>query len=203
MLLNDLTGTLSKTKPTLCQLGDRPMWLYPGYMDATDRLFLDFSIRKLGQLAARIEDCLNRLTEEQIWVRGTENENSVGNLALHLNGNVRQWIVSAIGGRPDNRRRDAEFAARGGVTAAELTIGLRETVADAVGVLETLPAARLTERIRPQNYDVAVLEAVYHVVEHFAGHTGQIIYATKLLTGSDLGYYRHLKTTSAHAEQTP
>jgi uncharacterized protein DUF1572 len=84
-------------------------------MDSCEQLFLDYSVRKLRQLTGRIEDCLGRLTEEQIWARGAESENAVGNLVLHLSGNVRQWIVAAVGGRPDIRERDAEFGARGGL----------------------------------------------------------------------------------------
>ena len=171
-------------------------------MDSSAQLFLDYSARKLRQLTTRIEDCLGRLTEEQIWARGTESENAVGNLVLHLGGNLRQWIVSAVGGLPDTRRRDEEFAARRGPAPTGLAVRLRETVNQAAAVLETLPPERLTGHISVQNYDLTVLEAVYHVVEHFSGHTGQIIYATKLLTGKDLGYYRHLNT-AAHSEQTP
>jgi len=172
-------------------------------MVSSDRLFLDFSARKLRQLGGRIEDCLSRLTNEQIWARGTESENAVGNLVLHLDGNVRQWIVSAIGGSPDTRRRDAEFASRGGVGASALAELLRGTLSEAVAVIEALPADRLQEPLTVQSYHVTVLEAIYHVVEHFAGHTGQIIYATKLSTGEDLGYHGHLKTTAAHSEKTP
>jgi uncharacterized damage-inducible protein DinB len=172
-------------------------------MDLCGRLFLDYSVRKLKQLSGRVEDCLTRLTEEQIWARGAETENAAGNLVLHLAGNVRQWIVSAVGGLPDVRRRDEEFAARGGLPASGLAALLRETVVQAATVLEALPPERLSEQIRVQNYDVTVLEAVYHVVEHFSGHTGQIIYLTKLLTGKDLGYYRHLNRTAAQAEATP
>ena len=171
-------------------------------MDPSAQLFLDYSVRKLRQLTARIEDCLGRLTEEQVWARGAESENAVGNLVLHLGGNLRQWIVSGVGGLPDTRQRDEEFAARSGQTPTGLAAGLRETVDRAAAVLEALPPERLTGHIRVQNYDLTVLEAVYHVVEHFSGHTGQIIYATKLLTGKDLGYYRHLNT-AAHSEQTP
>ena len=94
-------------------------------MNNTDRIFLDFSVRKLELLTGRIESCLDRLNAEQIWARGSENENAVGNLALHLAGNVRQWIVSGVGGKPDVRERDAEFAARGGASAAELKQRLR------------------------------------------------------------------------------
>jgi uncharacterized damage-inducible protein DinB len=169
----------------------------------TARLFLDFSVRKLQQLAGRIEDCLARLDEEEIWARGTDSENAAGNLVLHLCGNLRQWIVAAIGGAPDLRRRDQEFAARGGMTVSDLAAHLRQTVQEATAVLAALPAERLEERLRIQNYDVTVLEAIYHVVEHFSGHTGQIIYATKLLTGKDLGYYRHVSGLAPHKEQTP
>jgi uncharacterized damage-inducible protein DinB len=171
-------------------------------MDSCDALFLDYSARKLAQYAGRIEDCLGRLTVEQIWTRGTENENSVGNLVLHLSGNLRQWIVSGVGGRPDTRQRDREFASRGGPAAPELLSQLHAAVSEAQPVIRSLDQQRLTEQVRIQNYDVTVLEAIYHVVEHFSGHTGQIMFATKLLTGTDLGYYRHL-SAAAHSEKTP
>jgi hypothetical protein len=76
-------------------------------------------------------------------------------------------------------------------------------VDEATAVIEALAPDRLCEHLVVQSYHVTVLEAIYHVVEHFSGHTGQIVYATKLLTGDNLEYYRHLKTTAAHAEQTP
>src|SRR5689334_21039574 len=88
--------------------------------DALQRQFLDHSIAKLRQYTDRIETCLGMLNQEQVWARGGENENAVGNLVLHLSGNVRQWIVSGVGNRADVRERDREFAARGGVTIAEL-----------------------------------------------------------------------------------
>jgi uncharacterized damage-inducible protein DinB len=165
--------------------------------------FLKYSADKLGQLCGRVEDCVAKLTHEQVWARGAESENAVGNLLLHLAGNVRQWILSGVGGAPDLRERDREFAARDNVDPAELTVRLRSTVDAAAEVIRSVPAARLTERIVVQSYDVSVLEAIYHVVEHFSGHVGQIIFATKLLTGEDLGFYRHLATTKAHSEQTP
>jgi uncharacterized damage-inducible protein DinB len=172
-------------------------------MDAAERIFIDYSIRKLEQLAGRIETCLAQLNEEQIWARGGEHENAVGNLALHLCGNVRQWIVSGIGGAPDTRQRDAEFAARGGHALPALQQRLRATVEEAAAVLRSLPPARLTEQVTIQNYDVPVLEAIYHVVEHFSMHTGQILFATKTLTGADLGFYKHLARAAAHGEKTP
>ena len=172
-------------------------------MDEAARILTDYSVRKLGQLTGRIEACLDQLTEEQIWARGGENENAVGNLALHLCGNVRQWIVSGVGGASDTRERDSEFAARGGVPAAELKRRLRTTVDEASAVIQKLPAERLTEHVVIQNYDIPVLEAIIHVVEHFSMHTGQLIFATKMLTGADLGFYKHLRSAAAYGQKTP
>ena len=159
--------------------------------------FLGYSASKLRELASRIETCLRELSEEQVWARGKENENAVGNLVLHLCGNVGQWIVSAVGHQPDHRLRDAEFAARGGVAKAELAARLRSTVEKAIEVIGGFSEDRLAERHSIQGYDVSVLEAIYHVVEHFSMHTGQIIFITKLLTTADLGFYRHLESAAA------
>jgi uncharacterized damage-inducible protein DinB len=170
---------------------------------ALDRIFLDFSTSKLRQLASRIDTCLAQLTEEQVWVRGGDNENAVGNLVLHLCGNLRQWIIASIGGEPDTRQRDAEFAARGGIDIPQLRERLAATVAQAAAVLDSVGAQRLAERLTIQGYEVCVLEDIYHVVEHFAMHAGQIIFITKMLTGADLGFYRHLSARSAPAEPVP
>jgi len=165
-------------------------------------IFLKFSADKLVQLSGRIEDCLGRLTPDQIWMRSSDNENSVGNLVLHLCGNVRQWIGYGVGGQPDLRDRDSEFAARGGLQPVELSQRLQATISDAAGISRHLAPERLPETRTIQKYDVTVMEAILHVVEHFAQHTGQIIFATKLLTGQDLGYYKHL-SKPAHFETTP
>jgi uncharacterized damage-inducible protein DinB len=164
--------------------------------------FLTFSAYKLAQLSGRIQDCLGRLSIEQVWTRNNDNENSVGNLVLHLCGNVGQWVGSGIGGKPDTRQRDAEFAARGDIQPAELSARLDETVAEAAGIIRNLPHGRLSEKTSIQAYDVTLMEAIYHVVEHFSQHTGQIIFATKLLTGEDLGYYKHLNQPK-HFETAP
>ena len=168
-------------------------------MEAT---FLKFSADKLEQLAGRIEVCLQKLDGDQVWMRGNENQNAIGNLVLHLCGNIRQWIVAKIGGESDDRARDSEFAARGGMTIPQLTAHLRSNVSQTVTILRALPPHRLTETVRVQAYEVTVLEAIYHVVEHFAQHTGQILFAAKLHTGDDLGFYKHLDKQS-HVEKTP
>ena len=171
--------------------------------DALHRLFLDCSVRRLELSLSRIEACLGKLTEEQVWARGSENENAIGNLVLHLAGNVRQWIVAGLAGAPDTRERDREFSARGDISIPELTERLRGIVAEAAAAIAAVAPERLAERVVIQKYDVSVLEAIYHVVEHFSLHMGQIVFATKLLTGSDMGFYAHLRASAAHREKTP
>ena len=165
--------------------------------------FLEYSADQLNHYTGRIEDCLGRLSADQIWTRNSDNENAVGNIVLHLCGNVRQWIIAGVGGAPDVRDRDSEFAARGGLAPADLAAKLKTTIAEAAQVIRSVPAERLKERkVIQKVYDQTVMEAIYHVVEHFAQHTGQIIFATKLLTGQDLGYYKHLNKPK-HLETTP
>jgi uncharacterized damage-inducible protein DinB len=167
-----------------------------------------YAADKLEQYCGRIETCIGKLTAEQIWTRGRDNENAVGNLVLHLAGNVRQWILHGVGGQPDHRQRDTEFAARE-LDVAELKQRLRSTVDEAAAVIRAVPAERLTEPVLIQKYDVTVVEAILHVVEHFSGHTAQIILITKFLTGEDMGFYAHLNSTKAsastqaHGEKTP
>jgi hypothetical protein len=165
--------------------------------------FLDFSADKLTQLMGRIEICANSLSNEQVWLRESESENAVGNLLLHLRGNVRQWILCGVGREPDDRQRDAEFAARLGDSAQELVANLRDTVNEAAVLIRALPSERLLDRMEVQGYQVTVLSAIYHVVEHFAGHTFQVIFATKRFTGKDLGFYRHLQGTQPRHEPVP
>jgi uncharacterized damage-inducible protein DinB len=166
------------------------------------RSFLNFSEAKLGQYVERIDACINRLSDDDVWSRGHATENSVGNLCLHLAGNVRQWIVVGIGGESGTRNRDAEFAAQGGQSRTDLIANLTHAVEAARRTIASVTAERLHETITVQGYQVTVLEAIYHVVEHFAGHTGQIIFATKALLGEDLGFYQHLKR-AGHGETTP
>jgi uncharacterized damage-inducible protein DinB len=150
----------------------------------------------------RIRECVAKLNDEQVWMRHGDHENAVGNLLLHLSGNMRQWIIAGIGGLPDTRVRDQEFATRGQMKRDELMLKLDSTVAEAVAVLKAVSPERLLETYQPQKYRVTIMEGIYHVVEHFAEHTGQIMFATKLLTGQDLGFYKHLNQ-AAHAEKTP
>ncbi|MFP5227101.1 MAG: DinB family protein [Acidobacteriota bacterium] len=159
-------------------------------------LFLTFSRNKLiGQYWPRLRSCVESLTDEQIWWRPNPASNSIGNLILHLNGNVRQWLVDSFNGREDRRDRPAEFAATGNVPGAVLLEKLNATMTEASAVLERLTEAELVAPYEIQGYHVHGLDAVYQVVEHFGLHHGQITWITKMLTDKDLGFYKELAKT--------
>jgi uncharacterized damage-inducible protein DinB len=153
-------------------------------------VFIDRAIDFLtGEYLPKIERCLEQSNDEQIWWRANEESNSIGNLVLHLCGNARQWIVCGLGAQPDTRTRDAEFAQRDPIARAELLELLRSTVADVESVLRHLPPSTLLQKRTIQGSEVDVLEAIFHVTEHFSMHTGQIILLTKILTATDLRFY--------------
>ena len=122
-------------------------------------------------------------------------QNSIGNLILHLNGNVRQWLVSSFKGSDDTRDRPAEFRERQLIPGSALLETLGTTLNEASDVLASLSESDLLTTFEIQGYTVSGLEAVYQVVEHFGLHYGQISYITKLLRGEDLGFYRELDRT--------
>ena len=164
-----------------------------------EQAFRTYAASKLEQSYGRIADCLERLTEEQIWQRPGEASNSMGNLALHLAGNLRQWILHGVGGQPDVRVRDEEFAARGGPDRKALLAGLRDAVEQASDVIRR---ADLEKRIYVQNYDITALEGIMHVLEHFSYHTGQVAFATKALLDVDLAYYGSLNKKEKPKEES-
>lgn len=166
-------------------------------MDAdVTTLFLEFSRHKLlEQDWPRLRGCVESLTESQVWWRPNPASNSIGNLMLHMNGNMRQWLVASFNKLEDNRDRPAEFDADELLPAAALVEKLGATLREASQVLARLTAADLLAEYDIQGYHVTGLYAVYQVVEHFGMHYGQILYITKNLCGKDLGFHRELSKT--------
>lgn len=138
----------------------------------------------------RVAACLAQLGESDIWWRPNGASNSAGNLALHLAGNARQWIVSGLGGAPDVRKRDEEFQEQGPIAGRVLVAHLQKQVRAACEVIATLTPDDLRTEYTIQKFHVTGMDAIQHVVEHFAYHTGQIVYVTKLRLGVDLGFTR-------------
>lgn len=147
----------------------------------------------MQEFLPRIERCAEQLSDEEIWWRPNEESNSIGNLMLHLAGNLRQWIISGVGGTDDHRLRQQEFDERSDIPKSELLKKLQTTVEEADLTLENFDAAKILEERRIQKLDVSLLKAIFHAVEHFSMHTGQIILLTKMLKEKDLGFYNFSK----------
>lgn len=147
------------------------------------------SVRRLREGQERVHSCVQRLDADALWHRPNAHVVSVGNLVLHLSGNVGQWINSTLGARPDRRQRALEFSATGPMDKRELLERLDSTLASAFDVIRGLSEADLTRTWAVQGFQETGTAVVLHVVEHFSYHVGQITLHTKLLLDVDLGYY--------------
>lgn len=155
----------------------------------TGAVLIALSRRYLREYLTKIRLAVSMLDERVVWARPNEASNSIGNLVLHLAGNARQWIVSGVGGAPDVRNRQAEFDQRAPIAVTDLIDRLEQTISDVDRVLASLTAADLHTRRSIQANDVTVLEAIYHVVEHFSMHTGQIILLAKADLADRVRFY--------------
>jgi uncharacterized damage-inducible protein DinB len=144
--------------------------------------------RLMQQYWPRVERCISELSEEEVWWRQHETNNSVGNLVLHLTGNLGQFILSGVGGTKDTRNKEKEFSERQRIPKEELVRGLKQALFAADATLSQLDPSRLLETTTVQDRERRIFEVLAVVVEHFALHCGQIIYITKLKTGKDLKF---------------
>ncbi len=164
-------------------------------------LFLNFSRKKLlDQYWPRLREAVEALTDEQIWWRPNNACNSVGNLLLHLNGNVTQWLVASFNRLDDQRDRPTEFHENEKLPGKVLLDRLGATLERVRETLGRLTPEELAATYNIQGYTVRGLDAIYQVVEHFGMHYGQILYINKMLRGEDLGFYRELGSTG-HARK--
>ena len=131
----------------------------------------------------KIERCVAQLTPEQIWFRANDASNSIGHLLLHLAGSSRYWAIEVIGGQPIGRMRQQEFDRREPLSPDRLLADLRAAVADVDRRLAELSAETLLEERISHDEEPTVLWCVYHIVEHFSMHTGQILSMAKALVG--------------------
>ena len=159
-------------------------------MNETAQNFIDESREYLSaKYLPKIEKCLEQLTDEDVWWRAGDESNSIGNLILHIEGNIREWLGGGVGKKPFERMRQQEFDERKEIPRQELIESLRSTIKEADEILANMDAAVLTEEREIQGRSVTVLEAIYHVVEHFSMHAGQIIMLTKMRAKKDLHLY--------------
>lgn len=150
----------------------------------------EFNTRVFEESYARIYKCLSLIDEKDLWRSPQGNIPCIGCLVLHLCGNARQWILSGLGGVPDNRNRDDEFVTHPDIRKAELIFLLENMRVQIRECLHDMKESTLTNKRNIQGFSVSGFSAIIHVIEHFSYHTGQITTLTKLLTMKDPGYYK-------------
>lgn len=161
-------------------------------MNIVAQEFIKQTIFRIQENTPKIIKCLDELSEDQIWRRPNEASNSIGNMILHLCGNIRQYIISALGDQPDIRERDKEFSAKGGHNKEELQNKLTSTVEEAINTIKNIDENRLLKIHSVQGFNYPGIGIIIHVTEHYSHHTGQIIFWTKQLTAKDLGFYANI-----------
>jgi len=149
----------------------------------------EFHQRIIEESLVRIEQCLAELSQEEIWYKHNPNTNSIGNLVLHLEGNIRQYIISGVGGAADTRERNKEFLDGYSYNKNYLVDKLGSTLRAADTAVQELSYDRLSEEVTIQGFPHTRLSAIIHVVEHLSYHVGQITYYTKYIKDIDTAYY--------------
>ena len=151
--------------------------------------FIGQAIHRIDENTQKLATCMQELNESEIWKRPNLHSNSVGNIILHLCGNIRQYAISSLGNSKDVRERDKEFSADGGNSGPELFRKLTDTIEQAKNVIQSTTEEELLRERKVQGYTHSGIGIILHVTEHYSYHTGQIIFWTKLLKDKDLGFY--------------
>lgn len=153
------------------------------------KVFTEQSIYYLSLNLPRIEKCLAQLTENQVWIKPNANTNSIGNLILHLCGNITQYAHSSLGNEKDVRNRDLEFSIEGGFSKKELLEKISTVTEKAIQVIENISDPELIRKRNVQGFNYSGIGIIIHITEHFSYHVGQIAFITKQLCDKDLGFY--------------
>lgn len=160
--------------------------------NAFTKEFIDQSIYRIEENTKRIVKCLEEIDEIEIWKSANENSNSIGNIILHLCGNIRQYAISALGETKDIRERDKEFSTKSGLTKTELLNKLTNTIAEASGIIKNIDENRLMKIYSVQGFNLSGIGIIIHVTEHYSYHTGQLAFWIKILKNKDLGLYANV-----------
>jgi len=144
---------------------------------------------RMEESVARIKKCFLEISEKEVWQKPNESSNSMGNLILHLCGNITQYIISSLGEKKDNRDRDQEFSSKGGFSKQQLIDKLSLIVNESIVIINDMSDSEMLRTRKVQVYELSGVGIIIHVVEHFSYHTGQIAFWTKQLRNKDLGFY--------------
>jgi uncharacterized damage-inducible protein DinB len=162
------------------------------------RALLDEARERLVKgFPAQVLACLDALTDDQVWWRANDRSNSIGNLVLHVCGSSRHFIGRGLGGSSYVRDRPKEFAERGPVPKDDLKRLVRDTAEETGRVLDALDPARLLEVSDRAGEPFTALALVQRTSHHWAVHSGQIVFAVKMLQAGavDELWYRTMGPT--------
>jgi uncharacterized damage-inducible protein DinB len=161
-------------------------------MSVKNALTNEFKTRVFNESYSRIFKCFSLINDKQLWESPNDKIPCIGNLILHLCGNARQWILSGIGGMPDNRNRPEEFIVHKNIRKADLIFLLENLKVNMISTLKLMNENEIYEKKIIQGFETSNFSAIIHVIEHFSYHTGQITSLTKLMTEQETGYYENL-----------
>ncbi|MFN4258539.1 MAG: DinB family protein [Gemmataceae bacterium] len=135
---------------------------------------------KLDQLWAEVKQLTEPLTDAQLWTKPMPESNSIGHLLLHLTGNLNYYIGAQLGQTGYIRDREREFTETNVPDRETLLANLDAAIADARRIVAPLSAAQLASP-HPEERFGTVLNALVHLVAHFALHRGQMSYLVRLV----------------------
>jgi uncharacterized damage-inducible protein DinB len=158
-------------------------------MTTKQLLLKEFEKRVFEESYERIYKCLSMIDDHDLWRSPANNIPSIGNLILHICGNSRQWILSGLGGKPDNRDRYQEFVLQTNIKKSELIFLLQSLRVNLRTVIEETESSVMTKMHTIQGFEVTGFSIIIHVIEHFSYHTGQITTLTKWFTQKNTHYY--------------
>jgi uncharacterized damage-inducible protein DinB len=161
--------------------------------------FIAQSIKRIDESTGRIAKCLTAIDPADIWKQPNASLNSIGNLLLHLCGNIRQYVISALGNTSDTRHRSEEFSLQTDQSKDELMRQLADTVSEATGIIGKLDGHALAKIYQVQGFHLSGIGIIIHVTEHYSYHTGQIAFWTKLMQNKDLGFYANIDLNKKNA----
>jgi uncharacterized damage-inducible protein DinB len=169
-------------------------------MNTIQQEFKDQAIFRFQEKKTHITKCFQQLTEKDMWSRPNASSNSVGNIILHLCGNIGQYILSSLAQQPDVRERDLEFSTEGGLSKAELLHKLSTTIDEACAAVNACADAELLQKRQVQGFTFSGVGIILHAVEHLSYHTGQIAYLVKLRNDQQIGLYDDFNLNTKNAD---
>lgn len=135
--------------------------------------------RDLKRLRQQIEAFPN---DETLWQALPGVTNPAGNLAFHIEGNLREFVGRQLGQLAYNRNRELEFSARG-VSRHELSERLEDLTRTIPPIIENLSTEQMETKYPQVVLETATStqEFLIHLYGHLNWHLGQIDYLRRIL----------------------